>query len=155
MSKSYDPRHGIKNAVRAMNTYVKKHERPQLVTGEPKNLPDVGLTNTATEPGVCVVLLKSFTDGVRDVVPDDFHALRTGKQLQEHVRPDGAIYLGAFELQNTPDSVCLVYGPASMQSEKAERLATLERPALMRRHDLAQLGPFAAAPDTSTAPLSA
>lgn len=151
MSKSYDPRQGIKNAVRAMNTYVKKHERPELITGEPKNLPDVGLASVAQEPAPCVVLLRSFTDGNRDIVPDDFFALRTAKDLQAHVRPDGAIYLGAYELQNTPDSLCMVYGPASMTSEKAERLATLERPALMRRHTQAQLGPFAAAP-TPTAP---
>jgi hypothetical protein len=153
----YDPRDAIKRTTRAMNSYVKKHERPIQLHSD-TNVGDVALTSTATEPGVCVILLKSLTEDIRTVVPDDFHPLRTALALQEHVRPDGAVFLGAYELQNTPDSLCLVYGPASLLPEKAERLATLERPALMRRHEQARLGPFAAAPDTTThssAPLSA
>lgn len=150
----YDPRDAIKRATRSMNSYVKKHERPVQLLTDKANPGDVPLTSVATEPGVCVVLLKSLTEGLSTVVPEDFHALRSADSIQSHVRPDGAVYLGAFELQNTPESLCLVYGPASLLPEKAERLATLERPALMRRHEQARMGPFAATP-TPTAPLSA
>lgn len=149
MSK-YNPLDGLKNAKRAMDTYVRKHERPvQLVSDNPGDVP---VTSTATDPGVCVVLLKSLTEGLK-VVPDDFLTLTTAEAIKGHVRPDGAVYLGAFDLQNTPESTVLVYGPASMNPEKVERLATLERPALTRRHAQAQLGPFANS--TPSAPLSA
>jgi hypothetical protein len=154
MSKSYDPRDAIKRATRSMNSYVKKHERPVQLLTDKANPGDAPLTTTATEPGVCVVLLKSITEGLARVVPDDFQSIRSADDIKAHVRPDGAVFLGAYELQNTPESLCLVYGPASLLPEKAERLATLERPALMRRHEQAHLGPFAA-PTQPIAPLSA
>jgi hypothetical protein len=146
----YSPLDAIKRTTRAMNSYMQKHERPALQLHDTKQ--DVGdVTLVATEPGVCVVLLKSLTEGHK-IVPDDLQTLRTGTAIKNHTRPDGAVYLGAFDLQNTPESTVLVYGPASLAPEKVERLATLERPALMRRHAMADLGPFA---NHSTPPLSA
>lgn len=103
----------------------------------------------------CCVLLKMLTDG--GPVPDDLTMLRSAKELREHVRSDGAVYLGAFEVVGRPDSVVLVYGDHTMTPQGAERLATLERPELERRYAAARLGPFgtvASAADAVAAPRS-
>jgi hypothetical protein len=92
----------------------------------------------------CCVLLKMLTDG--GPVPDDFTRLTSSSALRDHVRSDGAVYLGAFEVQGKPDSVVLVYGDPSMPVANAERLASLERPSLERRYADWQLGIFASAP---------
>lgn len=154
MSRPYDPRSAIRRATRSMNDYVKKHERPIRLVGDGDATTPIA---SATEPALCVVLLKALTDGVHSIVPDDFHSLRTADGIKAHVRPDGAVFLGSFELQNAPDSLCLVYGPTGTTLAKAERSATLERPALINRYDRARLGVFGAppAPLTPPAPLSA
>ncbi len=122
-----------------MDTYVQKHqpatERPLTLT-----------TNTAPIP--CAVLLKSFTDG--GPVPDDFKALpKTAAALKAHVRPDGAVYKGAYELAGTPDSVVLMFGPKNLTAHRAERIAAMERLALTKRHQSFTLGQFASQPSSS------
>jgi hypothetical protein len=69
--------------------------------------------------------------------------------LKAHVRADGAVYCGAFELQGHPDSVVIVFGDPALSPRDAERFATLERPALNRRFRDWRLGVFAA-PSTAT-----
>lgn len=138
MSKDYSPLKAIRRATSAMNKYVRDAKD---VMGRPINAPDLTLSvNPKAAP--CVVLLRSLTDG--GPVPDDFTEIRSGEAIKNHKRSDGAVFKGAFELQNTKDSLCLVYGDESMTRAEAERAATLERPALMARHHNWTLGPFGA-----------
>lgn len=142
MSKAYDPLKAIRHATKAMNQYVKQAG------------PSVGVTDpvyaaTAGASPVCV-LLKSITDG--GLVPDDMTNLTSGQAIRDHVRSDGAVFVGAFELQGDRESIVLVYGDAAMKPEQAERLATLERPELLRRQHLHALGPFAVHPKPTLTP---
>lgn len=142
MSKSYDPRKAIHRATRAMDEYVRK-SGPSVGVTEP-----VYTTKSGIAP-VCV-LLKSITD--RGPCPDDFQTLTSGEQIKRHVRSDGAVFVGAFELQGDRESVVLVYGDPAMKAEQAERLATMERPELIRRQQQHALGPFAAQPTLTLSP---
>ncbi len=133
---TFDPKKSVRKATQAMNSYTRKHsqgERPLELS-----------TNTLPVP--CAVLLKSFTDN--GPVPPDFVALpRTSAALKAHVRPDGAIYKGAYQVQGDPDSVVLMYGPKNLTEKRAAEIANLERLALKRRHEAKQLGQFARNPD--------
>lgn len=138
MSKDYSPLKAIRRATASMQKFVKDAKDPM---GRPINAPDLTLS-VSTKVAPCVVLLRSLTEG--GPVPDDLSALKSAEAIQQHVRPDGAVYRGAFELQNTPDSLCLVYGDPSLTRHEAERIATMERAALMARQRSWSLGPFGA-----------
>lgn len=130
----YNPLKAIRGATKAMNHRLRE-EGHVVQTG------DSLATTTHTEAAPCCILLRSLTDG--GPVPDDFNRLKlSGASLKEHVRPDGGVYLGAFEVQGQKDSLVIVYGPLRLK-DKAERLSILERPALVARHRTAALGPFA------------
>lgn len=121
-----------------MNSFTAKHtpaaEKPLQLS-------------TTTGPIPCAVLLRSLTE--KGPIPDDFTALQSAAAIKSHIRPDGAVYLGAFEVQGDRSSVVLVYGPATMSTEDAERVAIAERPALTARHESFLLGPFAQRPVSS------
>ncbi len=134
----YSPLARIKEARKAMDHYVQKHTPSQE---KPLTL------STNEQPIPCAVLLKSFTDG--GPVPDDFKALpKTSTALKAHVRPDGGVYKGAFDLEGGKDSVVLMYGPKNLTPQRAERIAAMERLALTKRHQSFTLGQFAAQPPT-------
>lgn len=139
---SYDPRKAIRHATKAMNQFVRQNG-PRLGMTEP-------VYTAASGIGPCVVLLRSITE--RGPVPDDMQNLTTGQAIKAHVRSDGAVFIGAFELQGDRESVVLVWGDPAMKPEQAERLATLERPELIRRQHLHALGPFAAHPKPTLTP---
>lgn len=110
-----------------MDRFVKDHTRPSL-------------TVSTTRRPTCCVLLRSLTDG--GPVPDDFQGLATAAAIRSHVRPDGAVYKGSWQLQTDKDSVVLVWGDPALSIDDAEFIATRERPELVRRHEAAKLGPF-------------
>ncbi len=123
-----------------MNSFVRKQtpasERPLTL-----------LTND--QPIPCSVLLRSFVED--GPVPDDFKGLpKTSAAIKAHVRPDGAVYKGSFQLQGAKDSVVLVYGPKNLTEVRAERIASMERLALTRRHESFLLGPFSRNPESSS-----
>lgn len=88
---------------------------------------------------VCVLLACLASSGP---VPDDITGLTTGQHLKDHVRADGGIYRGAYEMQGQPDSVVLVYADPRASDHHCEAAATMERPVLTRRFQAWQLGPF-------------
>ncbi len=138
--KKYDPRAGIRGATKAMNAFVRK--------SHPTGRRDLTLS-TNDQPVPCAVLLKSFVED--GPVPDDFKGLpKSSQSLKDHVRPDGAVYKGAFQLQGTKDSVILMYGPKNLTETRAEQIANMERLALTQRHASFVLGPFAARPEPSS-----
>lgn len=137
--KPYSPMKAVRRATRAMDSVSRKHappsERPLTLT-------------TNGEPVPCAVLLRSFIEN--GPVPDDFTGLpKTSDALKKHVRPDGAVYKGAFEAQGDRSSVVLVYAAPSWLPDRCESIATMERKALLNRHDAHALGPFARHPQTS------
>lgn len=140
---TYDPRRAIRNATKAMNRYVQKN-------GPSVGVVDPMYTATAMSAAPCCVLLKAITDG--GPVPDDLTNLKSGAAIKDHVRSDGAVFIGAFELQGDRDSIVLVYGDKALPVQQAERLATLERPELLRRQHQWSLGPFAAKPSLTLSP---
>lgn len=133
--KEYSPLRALNRTRRAMDSVSAKHtpasERPLTLA-----------TNSGPIP--CAVLLRSLVE--KGPVPDDFLSLGSALAIREHKRPDGAVYIGAFELQGDRSSVVLVWGPPSMTDEQAEQIATIERKALTARHESFLLGPFAARP---------
>lgn len=136
MSKPYSPLDGVRRVTRSMNAYTAKH-RPAAET--PLHL------SATTGPIPCAVLLRSLIEG--GPVPDDFKGIAlTSLGIREHTRPDGAKFIGAFELQGDRESLVLVYGDASLGIPQAEQIAKMERPALIARHESFLLGPFATQP---------
>lgn len=133
--KPYSPLGALKRTRRAMDSVTAKHtpqsERPLTLS-------------TTTGPVPCAVLLRSIVE--RGPVPDDFSGFSSAAQIKDHVRPDGAKFIGAYELQGDRTSVVLVYGPPTLDLIAAEKMATMERPALIARHESHLLGPFAARP---------
>lgn len=89
---------------------------------------------------VCV-LLKMLTDD--GPVPDDIRGLFSGPAIKAHVRADGGVFRGAFEVAGRPDSVVLVWADPSLSDERCLIMASMERPALERRYQQWILGPFA------------
>jgi hypothetical protein len=135
----YDPRSAMRPAIKGLRRYVEKHTPASERTLH---------LSTADRPTPCAVLLRSLTDN--GPVPDDFTAIpKTAAGFKAHVRPDGAVYKGAFELQGQRGSVVLVWGPADMTVQRAEQVATIERRALEKRHESSTLGVFAANPSTN------
>ncbi len=96
---------------------------------------------------VCV-LLKMLTDD--GPVPPDIKGLFSATAIKNHVREDGGIFRGAYELPHEPESVVLVWADPSVSDERCLIMANMERPALERRYTQWTLGPFAAVPALST-----
>lgn len=142
--KPYSPLRALNRVRKSMDTVSAKHtpasERPLTLSSQ-------------TGPIPCAVLLRSLAEN--GPVPDDFKGLTNAADIKGHVRPDGAKYIGAYELQGDRQSVVLVYGPATLDLIAAEKMATMERPALIARHESFLLGPFAARPELPSTPPAA
>ena len=98
------------------------------------------LATQSDKASVCAVLLLSFSED-DGPVPDDFRAIVDKRAIKEYVRPDGAVYRGAFE-SNGVDCV-MVWGDPTTPESVIQRVAELERPALQQRYRAWKLGPFA------------
>jgi len=98
------------------------------------------LATQSDKASVCAVLLVSFSED-DGPVPDDFRAIVDKRAIKEYVRPDGAVYRGAFE-SNGVDCV-MVWGDPTTPESVIKRVAELERPALQQRYRAWKLGPFA------------
>lgn len=86
-------------------------------------------------PQLLCVLLTDFSKRAPSL-PDDLQALeRTGTAIKDHVRGDGGVFLGSYELPHTPSSVVLVWGDPLLDPSAVIRathqfrrdLATVER----------------------------
>ena len=98
------------------------------------------LATQSDKASVCAVLLVSFSED-DGPVPDDFRAITDKRAIKTYVRPDGAVYRGAFE-SNGVDCV-MVWGDPTTPESVIKRVAELERPALQQRYRAWKLGPFA------------
>lgn len=98
------------------------------------------LATQSNKAAVCAVLLMSFLEK-NGPVPDDFQAITDKRAIKTYVRPDGAVYRGAFE-SNGVDCV-MVWGDPTTPESVIKRVAELERPALQQRYQAWKLGPFA------------
>jgi len=98
------------------------------------------LATQSDKASVCAVLLVSFSEN-DGPVPDDFRAIVDKRAVKQYVRPDGAVYRGAFE-SNGVDCV-MVWGDPTTPESVIKRVAELERPALQQRYRAWKLGPFA------------
>jgi hypothetical protein len=103
------------------------------------------LATQSDKAAVCAVLLLSFADddghSSQAPIPDDFRAIVDKRTIKAYVRPDGAVYRGAFE-SNGVDCV-MVWGDPTTPESVIKRVAELERPALQQRYRAWKLGPFA------------
>ena len=107
-------------------------------------------------PETCPILLLAFTKGAQ-IIPDDFFGLeKSGQALRNYVRPDGGVYLGAFQAAGESEGVVVVFGDPAMSLEQAQRIAMQYRGQLMERYDaevaLGHLGPFAAGTVSEVSP---
>ncbi len=108
-------------------------------------------TNTPAIQPFCLHL-KSWAAGT-SVLPDDFDTVeRSSRGLRTHIRPDGAMYLGAFEFAGDEDGlgVIVVYGDPKMPIEEGREHARRFRHQLFKQMDdfdaHKSLGPFAGKP---------
>ena len=96
----------------------------------------------------CAILLLAFTKGAK-MVPGDFHNVpKTGAALKTYVRPDGGVFLGAFQAHGESDGVIVVFGDPMMSTGAAQKVAMQYRARLREQYAgevaLDELGPFAA-----------
>ena len=127
--------------------------------GKKANLVDAGGVPIYERPAVpetCCLLLLAFMNG-SNMVPDDFHAIeKSGVGLKAYVRPDGGVYLGAFQAPQEPDGVVIVYGDPAMTTAQAGKIAMHYRARLIEQYEgtqaLTELGPFAAGAVPETPP---
>lgn len=97
-------------------------------------------------PETCCILLLAFTQG-STMIPDDFAGLeKSGRALRDYTRPDGGVFLGAFQPKGEPDGVVVVFGDPAMSQGAAQKLAMTYRARLIEQfegHQAQQdLGPF-------------
>lgn len=144
MSDAYDPR----SAYLGLQQGLKTLQSQATAAQPPVGLIDVhGAPVSAqvdTAPKTCCVLLMAFMHR-HPMVPDDFHNVpRTKAGIEAYVRPDGAIYLGAYELPKDPFGTVLVWGdPALTQAQVAAASIAYRKKVV----DTAMgLGPFSATP---------
>lgn len=139
----YTPLHAFKTLKQAAPqvTAGQKITGPMLVEdGQP-------LTEIRHGPATLCLLLRGFAEQ-GTVLPDDFDTVeRSASGLKGHVRPDGGVYLGAFETKHDPAGVVVVFGDPELDSRDALRAAAVFRARLDQQlafdaHQ--QLGPFAA-----------
>lgn len=107
MSESYDPKSVFK--------VLKKAGRPVRPVGK-KVGPAYDLKQRP--PAFCFPL-QAWIDK-HEALPEDIRALPlVSGALRGHVRPDGSVYCGAYELPNQPQSTIIVFGDALLSHEDA------------------------------------
>lgn len=142
MSRPYDPRSaliGRRNGILMMERQKRREAVPQgLVDATGESLPS---TATETRPATCCVLLLAFMNQ-HPMVPEDFHNVpRTRKGIEEYVRPDGGVYLGAFELPKDPFGTVLVWGDPNMTREQAAAASLAYRQKVVEHAGLVHTDP--------------
>lgn len=76
--------------------------------------------------------LMAFVERSRNL-PEDFHGLAPSSQsLKAHVRPDGGVFLGLFELPNQEGSGIVVFGDPLMARDEAIGVSIAFRRKLQR-----------------------
>lgn len=89
----------------------------------------------SASPAACALLLLAFMNG-SSMVPDDFSAVgKTADELRSYVRPDGGVYLGAFEVVDDPGGVVVVFGDPAMSRAEAQDIALHYRAQLVSRYE--------------------
>lgn len=139
---SYDPRS-------ALRMFRKAKQDGTAIAVEASGLVDASGTPAAapvTRPQTLCVLLVGFVFGT-SVLPDDFDRVeKSAGALKAHTRPDGGVFLGAFEMPHDPAGVVVVFGDPLMEmrdviaASQRFRADLLEQ---MQHFDAAKaLGPF-------------
>lgn len=73
----------------------------------------------SARPETLCLLLKAFTDDA-GALPEDFKDVpHTAAGIRTHERPDGGVYIGAFDAPKDDLGVVLVYGDPAMSIERA------------------------------------
>ena len=94
-------REGLKKKIFRGNAPIVIDDRPKDVIPEKTEEPKV--------PLLCFPL-QAWLDGAQDL-PKDIQGLdKTGKTLREHIRPDGAVFLGLFEVPSGKGTGVVVFG---------------------------------------------
>lgn len=125
--RTYDPRTaflGMRTGLKQLTAKAKRADAPRGLV----NLSgDITTPAISTGPATCCVLLLAFAKDA-PMVPDDFKNVpRTKDGIANYVRPDGGVYLGAFELPHDPGGVVLVWGDPAMSQEQAVKASLAYR----------------------------
>jgi hypothetical protein len=89
-------------------------------------VPKTGVTVTERPATLCFLLLQFTTPN--NSLPEDFFNLprekgKSGAALKAHVRPDGGVFLGAFEAPTDPAGVVVVFGDPLMRESEAVQVS--------------------------------
>ncbi len=106
---TYDPKSALK--------ILKKNNAMPARKPVGPNIPDAYRMGSRPQP-LCFPLM-AWLDGAK-ALPEDILAVPlSSKVLKEHVRPDGGMFLGLFELPDQPASGIVVFGDPLMSRENA------------------------------------
>lgn len=117
---TYDP----KSAAWALARHMK--QRQQATAENPSSLlpqlvDESGTAFKKAPDSVVFFLLEWLGGGLK--LPEDFATVGTSaKALKEHTRPDGGVYLGAFDLKDAEGSTVIVFGDPLMDEPHAIQL---------------------------------
>ncbi len=125
---NYDP----KTAARAL----RKHQNDSL----PRTDKPTGIVTSKGEPTYAVkkrpetfaMPLRAFAEYAA-ALPADFRDVeRSGAGLKAHTRPDGGVYIGAFDMPDDASNTILVFGDPLMPLDVAKHVSILFRRKLMQ-----------------------
>ena len=125
--RPYDPKSAVLGMREGMKALAAKQKRSEPPRGIVSMSGEQMTPTVSTGPATCCVLLLAFLHNSK-MVPDDFHNVpRTKAGIEGYVRPDGGIYLGAYELPHDPGGVVLVWGDPAMSQEQAVKASLAYR----------------------------
>jgi hypothetical protein len=102
-------------------------EVPRIDATDVENAPrGTSVPEAESEPVQAPLLcfpLAAFTT-YDDSLPPDFRMVeRSGSGLKNHIRPDGAVFLGLFEIPKEPHTGIVVFGPQGTSSQIANAVS--------------------------------
>jgi hypothetical protein len=137
-SGKYDPTSALKAVRDALKQYEPSPARGRLLGPDEKPIgqPIAPAYEMKEGPAVLCFLLREWAEG-QCALPDDFDDLpKSGKALKEHVRPDGGVYLGAFDSQGDPLGVIIMFGDPALPLRQAIDLSLEFRAHVHATNDL-------------------
>lgn len=120
---TYDPTNALKALVRA----GRQVSRPSMTSGGELQAAGKPLYETQPRPDTLCFLLLQFTTP-NNSLPEDFYNIprekgKSSAALKAHVRPDGGVFVGAFEAPDDPAGVVIVFGDPLMSENEAVKMS--------------------------------
>jgi len=118
--------------------------KPIVIDDRPKDVIPEKTTEEAPKVPLLCFPLQAWLDGAQDL-PKDIHGLpKTGSALKTHVRPDGAVFLGLFEIPGSKNTGVVVFGDKGTPQGTAVAVSQQYREEVLAELDAIRAGREAA-----------